>query len=73
MLFRSLTSEATSYRDLIAEARRTRAERMLAGSAAIETIAQQLGYAETASFTHAFIRWTGLPPSEFRRKLRATT
>jgi len=72
-LRRKLTSEATSYRDLIAEARRTRAERMLAGSAAIETIAQQLGYTETASFTHAFIRWTGLPPSEFRRKLRATT
>ena len=69
-LRRKLTDEKTSYRDLIAEARRARAEQLLAGNAPIETIARQLGYAETASFTHAFTRWTGLRPSEFRRELR---
>lgn len=69
-LRRKLTEEGTSYRDLIAEARRARAEQLLAGNASIEAIARQLGYAETASFTHAFSRWTGLRPSEFRRRLR---
>ena len=72
-LRRKLTEERTSYRDLIAQARRARAEQLLAGTAGIETIARQLGYAETASFTHAFTRWTGLRPSEFRRRLRQTT
>lgn len=69
-LRRRLTDEGTSYRDLIAEARQARAEKLLAGAAPIEAIARQLGYAETASFTHAFTRWTGLRPSEFRRRLR---
>ena len=70
-LRRKLTDEGTSYRDLIAEARRARAEQLLAGNAPVEAIARELGYAETASFTHAFTRWTGLRPSEFRRRLRA--
>ena len=56
----------------VAKARRARAEQLLAGNAPIEAIARQLGYAETASFTHAFIRWTGMRPSEFRRHLRTT-
>lgn len=66
-LRRKLTDEGTSYRELIAGVRRTRAEQMLATDVSIEAIARQLGYAETASFTHAFTRWTGLAPSEFRR------
>jgi len=67
-LRRKLTDEGTSFRELIAEVRRTRAEQMLATNVSIEVIARQLGYAETASFTHAFTRWTGLAPSEFRRR-----
>ncbi|WP_313675188.1 AraC family transcriptional regulator ligand-binding domain-containing protein [Mycolicibacterium sp.] len=69
-LRRKLTDEATSYRDVIAEVRRTRAEQLLSGHDSIEMIARRLGYAETASFTHAFKRWTGLTPSEFRRTSR---
>lgn len=68
-LRRRLTDEGSSFRDLIAEVRRTRAEQMLATNVPIETIARQLGYAETASFTHAFTRWTGMAPSVFRRHL----
>jgi AraC-like DNA-binding protein len=68
-LRRRLTEEGTSYRELIADVRRTQAEQMLAGNVPVETVARHLGYAETASFTHAFTRWTGLPPSRFRRSL----
>lgn len=69
-LRRKLTDEGTSYRDLIVEARLARAEELLTGNAPVEAIARELGYAETASFTHAFTRWMGVPPSEFRRRLR---
>ena len=69
-LRRKLTDQGTSFRAVIAEVRRARAEQMLATDVPIETIARDLGYAETASFTHAFIRWTGMAPSEFRRRLQ---
>ena len=32
-----------------------------------ELIAEQLGYSETASFRHAFQRWSGQSPSALRR------
>ncbi len=67
-LRRKLTAEGTSYRELIAQARRIRAELLLSGDEPIEAIAAHLGYAETASFTHAFTRWTGMPPSHFRAR-----
>lgn len=69
-LRRRLTDEGTSYRQLTEQVRRFRAEQMLAGTEPIEVIARRLGYAETASFTHAFTRWTGQPPSRFRSSLR---
>lgn len=69
-LRRKLTDEGTSFRAVVADVRRARGEHLLAGDAAIESIARQLGYAETASFTHAFTRWTGLSPSQFRAALR---
>lgn len=70
-LRRKLSDEDTSYRDLIAEIRRARAEQMLAGDLSVETISRRLGYAETASFTHAFTRWTGRSPRQFRLARRA--
>lgn len=70
-LRRKLSEEATSYRELVAEIRRGRAEQMLGGELSVEAISRELGYAETASFTHAFTRWTGLSPRQFRLALRA--
>ena len=69
-LRRKLTEEGTSFRELTAEVRRARAGHMLETTVPIETIARHLGYAETASFTHACTRWTGVSPSEFRRRIR---
>ena len=34
----------------------------------VESVAERLGYAETASFIHAFTRWTGMSPGKFRRR-----
>jgi AraC-like DNA-binding protein len=37
----------------------------------IEDIADSLGFSEAANFRHAFHRWTGRTPQEFRRTLDA--
>lgn len=34
----------------------------------VEQVARRLGYAETAAFNHAFSRWFGLAPNEYRRR-----
>jgi AraC-like DNA-binding protein len=67
-LRRRLDERGTSYSSLLEEVRRKQAEELLRRTAlSVEQIADSLGYAETASFTHAFKRWTGRPPSRFRQ------
>ena len=66
-LRRALSEEEQSFRDLLAEARYAKAQHLLHHTTLpIEAIAQQLGYAESAAFIHAFQRWSGLTPSAFR-------
>jgi len=67
-LQRSLEAEGTTFRELVAEVRRVLAEEMLAQRMTVDEIAERLGYAEAASFVHAFKRWTGVPPGRFRRQ-----
>jgi AraC-like DNA-binding protein len=67
-LRRRLDERGTSYSALVEDVRRKQAEELLRGTAlSVEQIADSLGYAETASFTHAFKRWTGRPPSRYRQ------
>lgn len=67
-LRRQLAEEGSSFRDLLAQIRAEKAQHLLRNSALqIETIAQRLGYAESAAFIHAFQRWTGMTPSAFRK------
>jgi len=66
-LRRRLEEKRTTYSALVESVRRKQAEELLAGTRlSVEQIADSLGYAETASFTHAFKRWTGSSPREFR-------
>ena len=37
----------------------------------VEEVARRLGYGETASFTHAFTRWFGHPPTAVREPARS--
>lgn len=39
----------------------------------IEEIALALGYSETSTFSRAFTRWFGAPPSHYRRKVESGT
>ncbi len=66
-LNRRLQAEGKSYRELVNEARFEVARQLLAGTRMdITDIALALGYAAPSAFTHAFQRWSGVPPSEWR-------
>jgi AraC-like DNA-binding protein len=67
-LRRQLQEVGSSYQALLDELRFEQARQLLAAERMpIARIAEQLGYSETASFRHAFQRWSGTSPSRFRR------
>jgi AraC-like DNA-binding protein len=41
---------------------------LLGGNRSVEEIAAVLGYVESRSFTRAFRKWTGMSPSDYRRR-----
>ena len=66
-LYRRLSSENKSFRRVLDGKREALAKRLLANSRmSIAEVASALGYAENASFTRAFRRWTNLSPRQFR-------
>ncbi len=66
-LKRRLAAEGTSFRALVDHARRMRAEQLLRSSRGLDEIAFELGYADAASFSRAFRRWTGKAPGAWRK------
>lgn len=67
-LRRQLQDVGTSYQALLDELRFEQARQMLGQQRLpIAHIAEALGYSETASFRHAFQRWSGTSPSRYRR------
>ncbi|OAF15540.1 hypothetical protein AYJ54_39955 [Bradyrhizobium centrolobii] len=66
-LNRRLQAEGKSFRELVNEARFEVARQLLAGTRMdVTDIALALGYANPSGFTHAFQRWSGVAPSEWR-------
>lgn len=69
-LARRLERQGVSFRDLVNERKRLEAMALLkVPSLRIDDIAAQLGYVNPANFTRAFKRWTGEPPSAYRRRI----
>jgi len=67
-LRRKLAAEGTSYSELLASIRKALAIDYLATtSLSTEDIAILLGFGDAVGFRHAFKRWTGKPPSAYRR------
>jgi len=67
-LQRRLEDSHLNYSQLIEQVRFEQAIQLLQDpSNKLIHIAFDLGYAEPASFTKAFSRWTGISPREFRR------
>lgn len=68
-LKRRLAECDTSFTTLLASTLRDRARLMLLdGTMTLDSIAAALGYSDLANFSHAFKRWTGSAPGEFRRR-----
>lgn len=66
-LHRRLQSEGTSFRALLEETRRISSCNYLKGTAlSISNIARALGYGSTGAFDHAFKRWYGKSPKQWR-------
>ena len=66
-LRRRLQAEGTSYLAVLADVRCTLAKQYLRTTRMnTEDIAEALGFSEAANFRHAFRRWTGRRPGEFR-------
>jgi AraC-like DNA-binding protein len=68
-LRRRLDAEGKSYRDILNDVRQRLAISYLRTTdLTSEEIAIRLGYSEPASFRHAFVRWTGSSPGEYRQR-----
>jgi AraC-like DNA-binding protein len=68
-LQRKLSSEGTSFSDLLEETRRELASQYLKQSRiALCEITYLLGFTDQSNFTRAFKRWTGVAPGEFRER-----
>ena len=66
-LSRALSAEGVTFTKILEELRAALARRYLRDrELPISEIAWLLGYREIGSFTHAFKRWTGTTPSQFR-------
>jgi len=67
-LARALSSEGTGFLNVLEAFRDALARRYLRDEELpISQIAWLLGYSEVSSFTHAFVRWSGLTPKAYRR------
>jgi AraC-like DNA-binding protein len=68
-LFRWLKDEGTDYSSVVNSLRCDLAKQYLQGSGvSLSEVAYLVGFSEGASFTRAFKRWTGVTPSEYRRR-----
>jgi AraC-like DNA-binding protein len=66
-LRRRLLEEGTSFRDIGEHLRTELAVKYLRDTdLSVEDIAFALGFSDAANFRHAFHRWTGKSPNEFR-------
>ncbi|RIS72850.1 AraC family transcriptional regulator [Mycobacteroides abscessus] len=66
-LRRRLRDEGTSFRALTEEARAALSPGLLEMGLRVEEVAKRLGYTEASSFSRAFTRWHGIPPSQYVR------
>lgn len=67
---RRLGDEGNSFSGLLGRVREAEARKRLAGGdAKVSSVAAELGYARQASLTRAMRRWTGVPPTKFRRSV----
>jgi AraC-like DNA-binding protein len=73
-LQRRLHAEGTSYAAELDDQRRAAALAQIhQPELSVAVIAERLGFSEPSALTRAFRRWTGMSPSEFRRRGRPSS
>ena len=65
-LRRKLSEEGAHFQAILNEVRFSRAKKLLMQQYKLEDIALRLGYSEAGNFSHAFKRWSGISPKQFR-------
>ena len=66
-LNRRLKAEGTTFRQELELVRYTVSQQLLSAThASLDEISLSLGYADSTAFCHAFKRWSGLPPAQWR-------
>lgn len=70
-LRRRLVAEGSNYQQILSEVRYQLAQEYLGTSnLPLEEISVLLGYSTPGNFTHAFKRWHGTPPRDYRQEAR---
>lgn len=65
-----LEAQGSSFREVLDRVRHRLAEHHLGNPGLpLSTVAARLGFADQSAFQHAFKRWSGQSPGEFRRRL----
>lgn len=65
-----LEQHGVTYREVLERVRCKQAERHLRNpDMSLADVAASLGFADQSSFQHAFKRWTGVAPGDYRRRL----
>jgi len=73
-LSRYLEKEGLTWRGLINKVRLEKAENLLEQTnKSLQIIAEEVGFANLSSFSHAFTKYKGISPSEFRKLLEHMT
>jgi AraC-like DNA-binding protein len=67
-LFRKLKAEGVTFQQVLDELRHRLAVEYLSNQKTSTEVAYLLGFSDQAAFSRAFKRWTGLRPSEVRKK-----
>lgn len=69
---RKLAKEQTSFKKLVEEVRRNLSlEYLTETRLPVGDIADRLGYRDSAGFSHAFTRWVGKSPTDFRSQVHS--
>ena len=65
-LYNKLESAGTTYREVLDDTRRSLAEEYIRRDLPVYEVAYLIGFSDTANFSRAFKKWTGISPVEFR-------